>query len=195
MSGHATELELTNAEVSIKNSQEALRRCSVQEGDFAMRALRMTESYWSLRLIMPPLEAPISKYPHRTGAVLAFGTLRRWKKELDQARMGQGQGGGAGAGAGGGTTAATMTTTTGTGGVGVGGMPGGGSGTRECRRAGLGGSVADLVVAAGGTDANANNPNVLPTSDLLQDIDWSMLMDDFDWTAGGAGEPNFRGMS
>ncbi|KAI8262342.1 hypothetical protein K4K58_000647 [Colletotrichum sp. SAR11_239] len=138
LSGHATDLELANAEVSIKNSQEALRRCSVQEGDFAMRVLRMTESYWSLRHIMPPLEAPISRYPHRTGAVLAFGTLRRWKKELDQARMGQQQG-------------------------------------------------------AAATDAN--NANVLPTSDLLQDIDWSMLMDDFDWTAGGAGEPNFLGLS
>uniref|UniRef100_L2G9U7 Binuclear zinc transcription factor n=1 Tax=Colletotrichum fructicola (strain Nara gc5) TaxID=1213859 RepID=L2G9U7_COLFN len=164
LSGHATDLELANAEVSIKNSQEALRRCSVQEGDFAMRVLRMTESYWSLRHIMPPLEAPISRYPHRTGAVLAFGTLRRWKKELDQARMGQQQGGGAGGQTGGGA--------------------GGGAG-------GVGGGAAGATPAA----TDANNANVLPTSDLLQDIDWSMLMDDFDWTAGGAGEPNFLGLS
>ncbi|KAJ0378867.1 hypothetical protein COL26b_002932 [Colletotrichum chrysophilum] len=183
LSGHATDLELANAEVSIKNSQEALRRCSVQEGDFAMRVLRMTESYWSLRHIMPPLEAPISRYPHRTGAVLAFGTLRRWKKELDQARMGQQQGGGAGGQTGGGA------------GGGAGGVGGGAAGaTRECRgrTAVLGGSVADLAAAAA---TYANNANVLPTSDLLQDIDWSMLMDDFDWTAGGAGEPNFLGLS
>ncbi|KAK1980855.1 hypothetical protein LZ30DRAFT_721935 [Colletotrichum cereale] len=156
VSGHATDVELANAEVSIKNSQEALRRCSVQEGDFAMRVLRMSESYWSLRHMMPALEAPISQYPHRTGAVMAFGTLRRWKKELDQARVG---GGGPGAAAAGGAGTASMT-------------------------------------AAGTADAGNNGAGgVAPTNDLLQDIDWSMLMDDFDWTAGGGGEPNFLGLS
>ncbi|WYZ40065.1 hypothetical protein EsH8_IV_000406 [Colletotrichum jinshuiense] len=145
LSGHATDVELANAEVSIKNSQEALRRCSVQEGDFPMRALRMSESYWNLRHMMTALDAPISQYPHRTGAVVAFGTLRRWKKELDQARMVQG--------------------------------------------GGQGGAAASTPAA---TDANAS---IVPTSDPLQDIDWSMLMDDFDWTAGGGCEPNFLGLS
>lgn len=162
LSGHATDVELANAEVSIKNSQEALRRCSVQEGDFPMRALRMSESYWNLRHMMTALDAPISQYPHRTGAVVAFGTLRRWKKELDQARMVQG-----------------------------GGQGGAAASTRECRGRGLGVSVADLIAAAA-TDANAS---IVPTSDPLQDIDWSMLMDDFDWTAGGGCEPNFLGLS
>ncbi|TDZ71767.1 Citrinin biosynthesis transcriptional activator ctnR [Colletotrichum trifolii] len=158
-SAHATDLELANAEVSVKNAQEALRRCSVQDGDFAMRVLRMTESYWSLRHIMAPLEAPISNYPHRTGAVLAFGTLRRWKKELDQARMGQ-SGTGAGVGAGAGAAAASGGTAS---------MP-----------------ATDVSTAPGGAVA---------AGDPLQDIDWSMLMDDFDWSAGGGGEPNFLGLS
>lgn len=184
VSGHATDVELANADVSVKNAQEALRRCSVQEGDFAMRVLRMSESYWSLRHMMPKLEAPISQYPHRTGAVIAFGTLRRWKKELDQARVGQG-GSGVGVGGAGGVAG-------GGGGVGQGTGAGGTASTRECRGGrGFGVSVADLVVAAA-TDANAS---VVPTSDPLQDIDWSMLMDDFDWTAGGGGEPNFLGLS
>ncbi|KAK2003418.1 hypothetical protein LX36DRAFT_696918 [Colletotrichum falcatum] len=161
MSGHATDVELANAELSIKNSQEALRRCSVQEGDFAMRVLRMSESYWSLRHMMPALEAPISRYPHRTGAIMAFGTLRRWKKELEQARVGYG---GLGAAAGG---------------------PGG---------AGAAGTAS--MTAVGAADAGNNGAGtVAPTNDLLQDIDWSMLMDDFDWTAGGGGEPNFLGLS
>ncbi|KZL78437.1 binuclear zinc transcription factor [Colletotrichum tofieldiae] len=185
MSGHATDVELANAEVSIKNSQEALRRCSVQEGDFPMRVLRMSESYWSLRHMMPALEAPISQYPHRTGAVIAFGTLRRWKKALDQARVGYGGQGTAAAGGVGGAG-------------GAGGAPAPGTAsTRECRARGSGVSVADLVVAAVGAADAANNGagGVVPASDLLQDIDWSMLMDDFDWTAGGAGEPNFLGLS
>ncbi|KAK6208047.1 binuclear zinc transcription factor [Colletotrichum tabaci] len=169
-SGHATDVELANAEVSIRNSQEALRRCSVQEGDFPMRALRMSESYWSLRHMMPALEAPISQYPHRTGAVIAFGTLRRWKKELDQARVEYGGGGSGGGGGGQGTTA-------GIGGVGAGAV--------------AGGTPAASMPAAGAADAGS----AVPTSDLLQDIDWSMLMDDFDWTAGGGGEPNFLGLS
>ncbi|KAK2008107.1 hypothetical protein LZ32DRAFT_29864 [Colletotrichum eremochloae] len=178
MSGHATDVELANAEVSIKNSQEALRRCSVQEGDLAMRVLRMSESYWSLRHMMPGLEAPISRYPHRTGAVIAFGTLRRWKKELDQARVGYG---GPGAAAGG------------SGGAGVAGA----ASMSECKARGSGVSVADLMVAAvGAADAGNNGAGgVAPTNDLLQDIDWSMLMDDFDWTAGDGGEPNFLGLS
>ncbi|GKT46705.1 replication factor A protein 1 [Colletotrichum spaethianum] len=184
ISGHATEVELANAEVSIKNSQEALRRCSVQEGDFAMRVLRMSESYWSLRHMMPALEAPISQYPHRTGAVIAFGTLRRWKKDLDQARVGHG-GQGAGAAAAGGVGGAAGTAAAGAASI------------RECRARGSGVSVADLVVAAAGAaDASGNGAGgVVPASDLLQDIDWSMLMDDFDWTAGGVGEPNFLGLS
>ncbi|KAK1535275.1 hypothetical protein CPAR01_08817 [Colletotrichum paranaense] len=165
VSGHATDVELANADVSVKNAQEALRRCSVQEGDFAMRVLRMSESYWSLRHMMPKLEAPISQYPHRTGAVIAFGTLRRWKKELDQARVGQG---GSGVGVGG-----------------AGGVAGGGG-------VGQGAGVGGTASTPAATDANAN---LVPASDPLQDIDWSMLMDDFDWTAGGGGEPNFLGLS
>ncbi|KAK1727981.1 uncharacterized protein BDZ83DRAFT_610825 [Colletotrichum acutatum] len=165
VSGHATDVELANADVSVKNAQEALRRCSVQEGDFAMRVLRMSESYWSLRHMMPKLEAPISQYPHRTGAVIAFGTLRRWKKELDQARVGQG---GSGVGVGG-----------------AGGVAGGGG-------VGQGTGAGGTASTPAATDANAS---LVPTSDPLQDIDWSMLMDDFDWTAGGGGEPNFLGLS
>ncbi|GJC80706.1 putative transcription factor SEF1 [Colletotrichum liriopes] len=173
MSGHATDVELANAEVSIKNSQEALRRCSVQEGDFPMRVLRMSESYWSLRHMMPALEAPISQYPHRTGAVIAFGTLRRWKKALDQARVGYGGQGAAAAGAWEG--------------------PEGPEGRRPWGRRRRGARVRSAVGAADAASSGAGG--VVPASDLLQDIDWSMLMDDFDWTAGGAGEPNFLGLS
>ncbi|WDK15395.1 hypothetical protein CGRA01v4_06676 [Colletotrichum graminicola] len=165
MSGHATDVEIANAEVSIKNSQEALRRCSVQEGDFATRVLRMLESCWSLRHMLPALEAPISRYPHRTGAVIAFGTLRRWKKELEQARVEHGGPGAAASGLGGAGAAGTA-------------------------------SINVVVAAVGAADAGNNGTGgVVPTNDLLQDIDWSMLMDDFDWTAGGGGEPNFLGLS
>ena len=74
----------------IKEAIRAMRTCSVQEGDLHIRVTNMLEKYWSMRAHMPRTDAAtdagVSDFSHRLGASLTFGCLRRWKRDVEQAR-------------------------------------------------------------------------------------------------------------
>lgn len=78
----------------IREGIHAMRLASVQEGDLHMRVTNMLESYWNLRGHLPPhrvadlkdLGGGVSFFTHRLGASLTLACLRRWKRDVEQAR-------------------------------------------------------------------------------------------------------------
>lgn len=66
-----------------------MRLVSVQEGDLHMRVTNMLESYWGLRSHLPKADIAdlgVSFHTQRLGASLTFDCLRRWKRDVEQAR-------------------------------------------------------------------------------------------------------------
>ncbi|PHH52936.1 putative transcription factor SEF1 [Ceratocystis fimbriata CBS 114723] len=67
---------------NISNCRTALRACSVRENDMPLRTLKIMESFWSLRGVLPPF-GPMSELHQRIGSSLTFDSLRRWKVLLE----------------------------------------------------------------------------------------------------------------
>jgi len=95
---YGPDLAVGTTDADMQAALQALRTCSVQEGDLAARAAKMMESYWSLRHLMPAAGLGLSKYRRRVGAVVVFDCLKTWKSNLEDARKAGGHhapGGGA----------------------------------------------------------------------------------------------------
>ena len=91
LSAYTRGFQVDSVDALIKEALRAMRICSVQEGDLHMRVTNMIEKYWNIRVHIiprtdPTIDAGISDYTHRLGASLTFGCLRRWRKEVEQAR-------------------------------------------------------------------------------------------------------------
>ncbi|KAK0711248.1 hypothetical protein B0H67DRAFT_584748 [Lasiosphaeris hirsuta] len=73
----------------IKEAIRGMRTCSVQEGDLHVRVTNMLEKYWDIRTHIPRTDVTdsgVSVFTHRLGASLTFGCLRRWRRDMEQAR-------------------------------------------------------------------------------------------------------------
>ncbi|KAK4459142.1 putative transcription factor [Cladorrhinum samala] len=76
----------------IKEALRAIRICSVQDNDLHVRCGGMLEKYWEMKAHIPRSDSGVSVYTHRLGASLTFDCLRRWKKDVEQARDANGLG-------------------------------------------------------------------------------------------------------
>ncbi|KAM0284411.1 hypothetical protein ACHAQH_001987 [Verticillium albo-atrum] len=129
MSGHVDGVE--DADAAVRAVLAVVRRCVVREGDLASWVARLLETCWGVRHRLGVLEAPVTGYPRRVGALGAFGCVKRWRRRLDALR-----------------------------------------GERDVQ----GCQAAEDAPAVAVDDVTIEN--------LMQDVDWAMLMDvmdDFDW--------------
>ncbi|KAK4661496.1 uncharacterized protein QC763_701750 [Podospora pseudopauciseta] len=139
----------------IKEAIRALRICSVQEGDLHVRCASMLENYWEMRKRSNHwCRTGVSVYTHRLGASLTFDCLRRWKRDVEDARD------------------------NGRGVIGPGGTEGGEDGGEK---------VENNNVNVGGVERVDEGPRPTANADLgladpFQRFDWSVFMDDFDWS-------------
>ncbi|KAK4196627.1 hypothetical protein QBC40DRAFT_286955 [Triangularia verruculosa] len=137
----------------IKKAIRALRICSVQEGDLHVRCAGMLESYWEMRKRSNHwCRTGVSVYTHRLGASLTFDCLRRWKRDVEIARD------------------------NGRGVIGPGG-------TKEVENADGNKKVENNV----NVERTAEGPRPTTNTDMgmadpFQRFDWSVFMDDFDWS-------------
>lgn len=90
LSSYTKGFQVDTVDELIKEAIRAMGICSVQEGDLHVRVTSMLEKYWSMRQHIPRTEpatdAGVSDFTHRLGASLTFGCLRRWKRDVEQAR-------------------------------------------------------------------------------------------------------------
>jgi transcriptional regulatory protein LEU3 len=86
-SPYGTDVDPAEGEALVKHSFELLELFSIEETDLPSRIKKMMVSCWSSRHLMTKAGNPVSEYPHRVGAVVTYDLLRRWKKELDKARL------------------------------------------------------------------------------------------------------------
>ncbi|KAK5664254.1 hypothetical protein OQA88_471 [Cercophora sp. LCS_1] len=90
LSSYTKGFQVDTVDTLIKESIRAMGICSVQEGDLHMRVTNMLEKYWNMRQHIPrtdpATDAGVSDFTHRLGASLTFGCLRRWKRDVEQAR-------------------------------------------------------------------------------------------------------------
>ncbi|KAK4231535.1 hypothetical protein QBC38DRAFT_465998 [Podospora fimiseda] len=90
LSSYTKGFQADTVDALIKEALRAMRICSVQENDLHIRATNMLEKYWEMRTHIPRSDSGVSVYTHRLGASLTFDCLRRWKKDVEQARDGCG---------------------------------------------------------------------------------------------------------
>jgi transcriptional regulatory protein LEU3 len=89
LSSYTKGFQADSVDTLVKEGIRAMRICSVQDGDLHFRVTNMLEKYWSLRTHMPRVDVAdsgVSTFTHRLGASLAFGCLRRWRVDVQQAR-------------------------------------------------------------------------------------------------------------
>lgn len=84
MSGFAEGDE--DPEAVVRQMFAAMGLCVMQDGDLSSVVIWTLESAWSLRKVLPPLREPIGTAPHRVGATVTLGCVRRWRRELEKAK-------------------------------------------------------------------------------------------------------------
>ncbi|KAK4212925.1 hypothetical protein QBC37DRAFT_424042 [Rhypophila decipiens] len=153
----------------VREGINAMRLASVQEGDLHMRVTNMLEKYWGLRRHLPKADTiqdlGVSFFTRRLGASLTFDCLRRWKRDVEQARDMDIETRGSCAG-----TPLPAPSQQGQGQV------GGGDAVAQVDVAQVAGANADLGLQ---TTATAADP--------FQRFDWNAFMDDFDWSFTSTG--------
>lgn len=88
--------EGSSPDLVVADALDAVRLCSVQEGDLPARAAKMMESAFSVRNVLPPTEMSqlgMPEYSHRMGMGLPLDCIRRWKRQMEQMRQEQMPGG------------------------------------------------------------------------------------------------------
>jgi len=148
----------------IKEALRAIRICSVQDNDLHVRCGGMLEKYWEMKAHIPRSDSGVSVYTHRLGASLTFDCLRRWKKDVEQARDANGLGFANG------------------GSVGVSGanFP---EGNEVIRESFLRPPPWNRTNVAATEEGPRPGPNAdLGLADPFQRFDWNAFMDDFDWS-------------
>ncbi|KAK4190089.1 hypothetical protein QBC35DRAFT_111720 [Podospora australis] len=93
LSSYTKGFQVDTVDDLIKEALRAMRICSVQECDLHIRVTSMLEKYWGMRGYIPRTDSGISVYNQRLGASLTFDCLRRWKRDVEQARDAKGPNG------------------------------------------------------------------------------------------------------
>lgn len=148
-----------------------LRTCSVRDNDLPMRGSVILETFWSVRHMLPKWDTPVGTWPDRIGATTSYWCLARFKHALQEARNNTD-------GAQGGIDVYgklihsfvllfTFTYI-----------------TTEAHLSNNDKSNDNNVDAS--LDTNPGQDQTIDNSvDLLQGVDWSMIVDDFGWIGEG----------
>ena len=148
-----------DADMLIRQACGAILRCSVRDTDLAHRVSVVMETYWSVRHLVPSMGAAPGARTERLVAGVTFWFLRRFHTGLQAAQSKTDRV----------NKALEMTRR----------LP-------NClcvRGCGLTNAESNKHPPPSAADmANGQAQGVQMASDPIQDVDWSMFMDDFGWT-------------
>ncbi|KAK3322137.1 hypothetical protein B0H66DRAFT_191905 [Apodospora peruviana] len=90
LSSYTKGFQADTVDALVRDGIRAMRIGSVQDGDLHIRVTNMLEKYWDMRSHIAKVDTSdplgVSMYTHRLGASLTFSCLRRWKRDVEQAR-------------------------------------------------------------------------------------------------------------
>ncbi|CAM1502900.1 Fc.00g076760.m01.CDS01 [Cosmosporella sp. VM-42] len=137
----------------------AVQCCSVRDGDLPCRGAIIMDTFWSVRNLLPKFDATRRAWPKRLGAAVTFWCLNKFKDALQEAKKST-QGVNKGLEAFRKSPSFTL----------YGKMPTG---------------RLEQPTLARANSTNMQDPSMTGVSDIFQDVDWSLLMDDFGWAGDG----------
>ncbi|KAK3333716.1 hypothetical protein B0T19DRAFT_354258 [Cercophora scortea] len=89
LSSYTKGFQADSVDSLVREAIRAMRTCSLQDDDLHFRVTSMLDKYWNMRSHIPRVEVSdlaVSVFTTRLGASLTFGCLRRWKRDIEQAR-------------------------------------------------------------------------------------------------------------